>query len=69
MDASAKGMGINRGKKFVGSDVHMCSGKAQKGHLAFEAGFECANLGRVDFISDTEFDLYVRPDTCNPRHR
>ena len=42
---------------------------AQKGHLAFEATFESANLGRVDFVSDTEYDIYIRPDTCNPRHR
>ena len=46
-----------------------CLGKAQKGHIAFEAGFECGNLGRVDFISEHEIDLYIRPDTCNPRHR
>ena len=45
------------------------TGKAQKGHLAFEATFESANLGRVDFVSDTEYDIYIRPDTCNPRHR
>ena len=25
-------------------------GKAQKGHLAFEATFESANLGKVDFV-------------------
>ena len=23
----------------------------------------------MDFVSETEYDLYVRPDTCNPRHR
>ena len=45
------------------------TGKAQKGHLAFEATYESANLGRVDFVSDTEYDVYIRPDTCNPRHR
>ena len=27
------------------------------------------NLGRVDYISEFEFDLFVRPDTCNPRFR
>lgn len=27
------------------------------------------NLGRVDFINDYEYDLFVRPDTCNPRYR
>jgi len=45
------------------------TGKAQKGHLAFEATFESANLGKVDFVQDTEYDIYIRPDTCNPRHR
>lgn len=27
------------------------------------------NLGRVDFITESEYDLYIRPDTCNPRAR
>jgi hypothetical protein len=27
------------------------------------------NLGRVDYISDLEYDLFIRPDTCNPRFR
>ena len=27
------------------------------------------NLGRVDFINDYEYDLFIRPDTCNPRYR
>jgi len=27
------------------------------------------NLGRVDYISDFEYDLFIRPDTCNPRYR
>ena len=27
------------------------------------------NLGRVDYISDFEYDLFIRPDTCNPRFR
>ena len=27
------------------------------------------NLGRVDFINEFEYDLFVRPDTCNPRYR
>ena len=25
------------------------------------------NLGRVDYVSHFEYDLFVRPDTCNPR--
>lgn len=27
------------------------------------------NLGRVDYITEHEYDLFVRPDTCNPRFR
>ena len=60
------------------------SGKAKKGHLCFDAiyetgrispiftlftSFDEGNLGRVDFINESEYDLFVRPDTCNPRYR
>ncbi|KOB66177.1 Cytosolic carboxypeptidase 6, partial [Operophtera brumata] len=45
------------------------SGKAKRGHLCFDAAFECGNLGRADHVSDIEYDLYVRPDTCRPRSR
>ena len=31
--------------------------------------FNPGNLGRVDFINEFEYDLFVRPDTCNPRYR
>ena len=27
------------------------------------------NLGRVDYISEFEYDLFIRPDACNPRYR
>ena len=27
------------------------------------------NLGRVDYVSEFEYDLYIRSDSCNPRHR
>ncbi len=27
------------------------------------------NLGRIDYVSDFEYDLYIRSDSCNPRHR
>lgn len=27
------------------------------------------NLGRVDYITETEYDIFIRPDTCNPRFR
>ncbi|XP_022820628.1 cytosolic carboxypeptidase 6-like [Spodoptera litura] len=45
------------------------SGKAKRGQLCFDAAFECGNLGRADHITDLEYDLYVRPDTCRPRAR
>ncbi|XP_044733780.1 cytosolic carboxypeptidase 6 [Chrysoperla carnea] len=45
------------------------TGKAKKGHLCFDASFECGNLGRVDLISEYEYDLFIRPDTCSPRYR
>lgn len=45
------------------------SGKAKRGHLCFDAAFETGNLGRADLISEFEYDLFLRPDTCNPRHR
>lgn len=45
------------------------SGKPKKGHLIFDACFESGNLGRVDYITEFEYDLFIRPDTCNPRFR
>ncbi|XP_035227983.1 cytosolic carboxypeptidase 6-like, partial [Stegodyphus dumicola] len=45
------------------------SGKAKKGHLVFDASFEGGNLGRVDYVGELDYDLYVRPDVANPRHR
>lgn len=45
------------------------SGKAKKGHLCFDAAFETGNLGKAELIGDFEYDLYLRPDTCNPRYR
>lgn len=45
------------------------SGRPKKGHLIFDACFECGNLGRVDYITEYEYDLFIRPDTCNPRFR
>ncbi|XP_077929303.1 cytosolic carboxypeptidase 6 isoform X4 [Halichoerus grypus] len=30
---------------------------------------EAGNLGRVDQVSEFEYDLFIRPDTCNPRFR
>lgn len=45
------------------------SGKAKRGHLCFDAAFETGNLGRADLVGEFEYDLFLRPDTCNPRHR
>jgi len=45
------------------------SGKAKRGHLCFDASFETGNLGRVDLVNEFEYDVYIRPDTCNPRVR
>lgn len=64
-------------------------GEPKKGHLIFDASFECGkygdhliedtrinafelntgNLGRVDYVNDNEYDLFIRPDTCSPRFR
>ncbi|XP_078187796.1 cytosolic carboxypeptidase 6 isoform X9 [Callithrix jacchus] len=44
-------------------------GQPKKGHLIFDACFESGNLGRVDHVSEFEYDLFIRPDTCNPRFR
>ncbi|CAF4130892.1 unnamed protein product, partial [Rotaria magnacalcarata] len=44
-------------------------GKPKKGHLIFDASFECGNLGRIDYVNDCEYDLFIRPDTCSPRFR
>ncbi|KTG47651.1 hypothetical protein cypCar_00013592 [Cyprinus carpio] len=45
------------------------TGPPKKGHIVFDACIESGNLGRVDYISEFEFDLFIRPDTCNPRFR
>ncbi|XP_047726506.1 BEN domain-containing protein 5 isoform X1 [Prionailurus viverrinus] len=44
-------------------------GQPKKGHLIFDACFESGNLGRVNQVSEFEYDLFIRPDTCNPRFR
>lgn len=31
--------------------------------------FLVGNLGRVDQVTEFEYDLFIRPDTCNPRFR
>ena len=27
------------------------------------------NLGRIDYVNENEYDLFIRPDTCCPRFR
>ena len=45
------------------------SGPIQPGVLIFDAAFESGNLGKVESVSEFEFDLFIRPDTCNSRFR
>ncbi|XP_059740702.1 BEN domain-containing protein 5 isoform X6 [Bos javanicus] len=54
--------------KYVVLPTGYC-GQPKKGHLIFDACFESGNLGRVDQVSEFEYDLFIRPDTCNPRFR
>ncbi|XP_033623726.1 cytosolic carboxypeptidase 6 isoform X1 [Fukomys damarensis] len=54
--------------KYVVLPAGYC-GQPKKGHLIFDACFESGNLGRVDQVSEFEYDLFIRPDTCNPRFR
>ncbi|XP_073435266.1 cytosolic carboxypeptidase 6 isoform X2 [Dendrobates tinctorius] len=66
----------------IGNEAAMCrnvsklivlppvfNGQPKRGNLIFDACFESGNLGRVDYISEFEYDLFIRPDTCNPRFR
>lgn len=43
--------------------------KQKLGDLIFNANFEGGNLGCVEQIDLYEYDLMVRPDIANPRHR
>lgn len=43
--------------------------KRRLGDLIFDANFESGNLGYVEQIDQYEYDLMVRPDVSNPRHR
>ena len=66
-DSDAEGGLGNVSKLVIRPPGH--SGKAKKGHLCFDASFETGNLGRVDLVSEFEYDLFIRPDTCSPRLR
>eukprot|EP00297_Palpitomonas_bilix_P006051 CAMPEP_0113883720 /NCGR_PEP_ID=MMETSP0780_2-20120614/9779_1 /TAXON_ID=652834 /ORGANISM="Palpitomonas bilix" /LENGTH=423 /DNA_ID=CAMNT_0000871101 /DNA_START=74 /DNA_END=1345 /DNA_ORIENTATION=+ /assembly_acc=CAM_ASM_000599 len=39
------------------------------GELLFDCNFECGNYGKVVYISEGEYDVFIRPDTENTRHR
>lgn len=43
--------------------------KQKLGDLIFNAHFEGGNLGYVERVDEYEYDLMVRPDVANPRHR
>lgn len=43
--------------------------KRKLGDLIFNASFEGGNLGFVERIDQYNYDLMVRPDVANPRHR
>lgn len=43
--------------------------KQRLGDLIFDADFEGGNLGNVEQVNQYDFDLMVRPDVANPRHR
>nr|CAD7194973.1 unnamed protein product [Timema douglasi] len=47
--------------------VHPRCAKSDYETVTFHSGL--GNLGRVDLISEFEYDLFIRPDTCNPRFR
>ncbi|KAI6227835.1 Cytosolic carboxypeptidase 6 [Aphelenchoides besseyi] len=50
-------------------NVQPANQQSPSGHLVFDATFESGNLGRVDELSIYEYDLFIRPDTCNPKYR
>lgn len=43
--------------------------KRRLGDLIFNAYFEAGNLGFVEQVDEYEYDLMLRPDVTNPRHR
>ena len=43
--------------------------KRKLGDLIFNTNFEAGNLGYVEQIDQYDYDLMVRPDVANPRHR
>lgn len=51
------------------SSIRSYSYKRKLGDLVFNANYESGNLGSVKQIDEYEFDLTIRPDVANPRHR
>lgn len=43
--------------------------KRRLGDLIFDANFEAGNLGFVENVDRYEYDLMVRPDVLNTKHR
>lgn len=43
--------------------------KRSLGDLIFNANFESGNLGLIEQVDRYEYDLMVRPDVANARHR
>eukprot|EP01028_Stygiella_incarcerata_P002886 TRINITY_DN15514_c0_g1_i1.p1 TRINITY_DN15514_c0_g1~~TRINITY_DN15514_c0_g1_i1.p1 ORF type:complete len:436 (+),score=63.39 TRINITY_DN15514_c0_g1_i1:75-1382(+) len=43
--------------------------KTQKDQLLFNGNFESGNIGSATQVSPFEYEITVRPDTLNPRHR
>lgn len=40
-------------------------GMFKKGYLMFDVCFESGNFGRVDYIMEFEYDLFICLDICN----
>ena len=55
----------------VGTETHSTpDGKTTlSGNLIFSCDFECGNLGSAKPINENEYEITIRPDTNNPRHR
>lgn len=43
--------------------------KRKLGDLVFDANFEGGNLGHVEQVDRYTYEMIVRPDVSNPRHR
>ena len=39
------------------------------GSLVLGCNFECGNLGSYKMINNNEYEISIRPDTNNPKHR